>query len=123
MKQFTVDPQETETSGREHSDRHTELAGQHWTRAKSLALAQEEGIELNDEQWAVVTFLRGHYLEHGLPGAARVTAKALRKHFSAQGGNAYLRQLFPGGPVTQGSRFASIRTPAYAADLSFGTSY
>ncbi|KPK74036.1 MAG: hypothetical protein AMJ84_01015 [Acidithiobacillales bacterium SM23_46] len=123
MKQIAVDPQETETSGRELGDRHTELAGHQWTRAKSRALAKGEGIELDDEHWAVVVFLRGNYLEHGLPGAARVTAKALKKHFSAQGGNAYLRQLFPGGPVTQGSRFASIRTPAYATDLSFGTSY
>lgn len=123
MKQFTVDPQDTETFGREHSDRHAELAGQHWTRAQSLALAQEENVELNDEQWAVVMFLRGYYLEHGLPTAARVTAKAMNVHFSTQGGNAYLRQLFPGGPVTQGSRFAKVRTPAYAADLSFGTSY
>jgi TusE/DsrC/DsvC family sulfur relay protein len=123
MKQFTADPQETETFGREHGDRHTELAGQQWTRTKSRALAQAEGIELNDEHWAVVMFLRGHYLEHGLPGAARLTARALKSHFSAQGGNPYLHRLFPGGPVTQGSRFANVRTPAYATDPSFGTSY
>lgn len=123
MKQFTADPQETETSGREHSDRHAELAGQKWTRARSLALAEGEGIDFNDEHWAVVTFLRGNYLEHGLPITARVTAKALKQHFSAQGGNPYLHQLFPGGPVTQGSRFANVRTPAYATDQSFGTSY
>ncbi|UCH53503.1 MAG: TusE/DsrC/DsvC family sulfur relay protein [Pseudomonadota bacterium] len=123
MKQFTVDPQETETTGREQSERHAELAEQQWNRNKSLALAQEEGIELSDGHWAVVTFLRGYYLEHGLPIAARTTAKALNHHFAVQGGNRYLHQLFPGGPVTQGSRFANVRTPAYAIDPSFGTSY
>jgi tRNA 2-thiouridine synthesizing protein E len=58
-----------------------------------------------------------------LPIAARVTAKALKTRFAVQGGNSYLHQLFPGGPVTQGSRFANVRTPAYATDPSFGTSY
>ncbi len=123
MQQFTVDPQETETSGRDFSDRQTELAAHHWNRAKSLARAREEGVDLNDAHWAVVMFLRGHYLEHGLPIAARATAKALNIHFAVQGGNPYLHQLFPGGPVTQGSRFANVRTPAYATDPSFGTSY
>lgn len=123
MQQFTSNPQETESSGREHSNRQTELAGQRWNRAKSLTLAKGEGIEFQDRHWAVIMFLRGYYLEHGLPIAARVTATALKKHFSVQGGNPYLRQLFPGGPVSQGSRFANVRTPAYATDPSFGTSY
>ena len=123
MQQFRVDPQETETSGRNQDDRAGELAAQRWNRVKALALAKEENVEFNDGHWAVVMFLRRHYLEHGLPVAARVTAKALRLHFAAQGGNKYLRQLFPGGPVAQGSRFANVRTPAYATDPSFGTSY
>lgn len=123
MKQFTVDPQETETSGREHGDRHQELAEQQWSRDKSRVLATAEGIEFNDRHWAVITFLRAFYLEHGLPIAARITAKALNHHFATQGGNKYLRRLFPGGPVTQGSRVANVRTPAYAIDPSFGTSY
>jgi len=123
MTQFTADPQETETSGREQSDRQDELADQLWCREKSLVLATEEGVELTDGHWDVVTFLRGYYLQYGLPITARTTAKALRLHFAARGGNKYLHRLFPGGPVTQGSRFANIRTPAYAIDLSFGTSY
>ncbi|TAM44199.1 MAG: TusE/DsrC/DsvC family sulfur relay protein [Gammaproteobacteria bacterium] len=123
MEQFTIDPQETETSGRDVSDRQLELADQRWCRDKSLALAQLEGADFNDEHWAVVIFLRRYYLEYGLPIAARVTAKALKEHFAGQGGNKYLHRLFAGGPVTQGSRLASLRTPAYATDPSFGTSY
>jgi TusE/DsrC/DsvC family sulfur relay protein len=123
MQQFIVDPQETETSGRDHGDRLTELAEQRWSRNKSAALADGEGIALSDGHWAVVMFLRQHYLRHGLPIAARVTANALKKRFLRQGGNKYLHRLFPGGPVAQGSRFANVRTPAYATDPSFGTSY
>ena len=123
MTQFTADPQETETSSSDTGDRFIELADQRWDRSKSLALAKGEGVDFNDEHWAVIVFLRKFYLEHGLPITARTTARALNKNFSAQGGNKYLRLLFGGGPVTQGSRLANLRTPAYAIDLSFGTSY
>lgn len=123
MRQFTVDPQDTETSGRDIGDRLTELADQHWDRSKSLALAESEGIDFNDDHWEVVIFLRKYYLEHGLPITGRTTARALNKNFSTQGGNQYLHRLFGGGPVTQGSRLANLRAPAYAIDPSFGTSY
>jgi tRNA 2-thiouridine synthesizing protein E len=71
----------------------------------------------------VISYLREQYLEHGLPRFARSTARALNKKFAAQGGGKYLHNLFPGGPVTQGSRLANLRTPANATDISFGTSY
>ena len=123
MKQFTADPQETENSGKDMSDRQVELADQQWGRSKSLALAKSEGVDLNDEHWAVIVFLRKYYLEHGLPITARTTVRTLNRMFPGQGGNKYLNRLFSGGPVTQGSRFANLRTPAYATDPSFGTSY
>jgi len=120
---FITDPQETETSGKDAGDRYTELVDQNWVRSKSLDLAEIEGIPLTDEHWAVIVFLRNYYLKHGLPITARTTARALNKNFSAQGGNQYLHRLFGGGPVTQGSRLGNLRTPAYATDPSFGTSY
>ncbi len=123
MKQQTLDLQDTETSGQNVDDRLIELAEQRWDRSKSLALAENEGIDFNDEHWAVITFMRKYYLDHGLPINARATARALNKNFSGQGGNKYLRRLFSKGPVTQGSRLANLRTPAYATDPSFGTSY
>ena len=85
MKQHSLDPHKTETSGRNIGDRLTELANQRWDRGKSLALADSEGIDFNDEHWAVIVFLRESYLEHGLP--------------------------------------INLRTPAFATDPSFGTTY
>lgn len=123
MKQQTLDPHGAETSGRNVDDRLAELASQRWNRSKSLALAQSEGVDFNDEHWAVIVFMRKYYLNHGLPIHARTTARALNKNFSDQGGNKYLRRLFSKRPVTQGSRLANLRTPAYATDPSFGTSY
>lgn len=123
MKQFNADPQETENSGKDTSDRLAELGDQCWGRGKSVALAKNEGVDLNDKHWAVILFLRKFYLDHGLPITARITARALNENFSGQGGSKYLNRLFSGGPVTQGSRLANLRTPAYATDPSFGTSY
>ena len=123
MTQFDLHPHETETAGRESNERFTELAAQKWNRKKSVVLAQNEGIELTDQHWAVIKFLRKFYLHNGLPRNARTISRALNDNFSSQGGNGYLRRLFGDGPVTQGSRLANLRTPAYSTDPSFGTSY
>jgi tRNA 2-thiouridine synthesizing protein E len=71
----------------------------------------------------VIVYLRNYYLEHGLRRFARTTARALNRKFAAMGGSKYLYHLFAGGPVTQSSRIAYLRTPAIASDVSFGTSY
>jgi tRNA 2-thiouridine synthesizing protein E len=123
MQPFTRDQHETETAGQTNDERVVELAQQHWNRDKAQALATNEDIRLTDAHWAVIVFLRNYYLQYGLPIHARQTARALNTHFASQGGNKYLRRLFPEGPVSQGSRIGKLRTPAYASDPSFGTSY
>jgi tRNA 2-thiouridine synthesizing protein E len=123
MTQFINNAQDSETSSQYASTRRAELSGQHWDRRKSADLANSEGISLSDEHWAVIVYLRRYYLEKGLPRFARTTARALNQRFAAEGGNRYLYSLFSGGPVTQGSRLANLRTPANATDASFGTSY
>ena len=123
MTQFVSNAQDSETFSLYAGIRQGELNAQEWNREKSADLAQNEGISLNDEHWAVIAYLRNSYIEYGLPRFARTTARALNRQFSAQGGSKYLYGLFAGGPVTQGSRLANLRTPANAIDVSFGTSY
>ena len=123
MTQYVINAQDTETYCRDFHIRRDELSKQEWNRDKSKELAAAEGVELNDDHWEVVIFLRKQYLNHGLPRSARTTAKLLNKHFSKLGGSQYLHRLFCDGPVTQGSRFACLRTPSGARDLSFGCSY
>ena len=123
MTQYITSAQDSETFNQDIDIRRTELANQRWNRSKSQALATNEGIDLNDDHWAVIVFLRKYYLNHGLPRAARTTARVLNKHFSKLGGSQYLHRLFYDGPVTQGSRLACLRNPANATDLSFGSSY
>jgi tRNA 2-thiouridine synthesizing protein E len=123
MTHQTSNPHESEPSGYDIRLRHTELADQHWDRSRSEALADAEGVAFSDRHWEVIVFMRKYYLEHGLPINARTTARALNKHFANKGGSSYLRRLFSDGPVVQGSRLANLRTPAFATDASFGTSY
>ena len=77
MTQYSVRPQDTESSGLDFDIRLKELANHHWNRGKSLSLAKREGLDFNDEHWAVIVFLRKYYLENGLPITARTTARAL----------------------------------------------
>lgn len=123
MIPLTINAQPTESSSQYAGVRFLELADQNWDRHKSEQLAQSEGICLNDEHWAVIIFLRRLYLKHGVPSNARSLAKVLNQEFSDLGGREYLHRLFPGGPVSQGSRLANLHTPANATDETSGGSY
>ena len=83
MTQFVSNAQDSETFSLYAGIRRAELNAQDWNRDKSADLAQNEGISLNDEHWAVIVYLRNYYLEHGLPRFARTTARALNQQFAA----------------------------------------
>ena len=123
MTQFVTNARDSETSSRFAGIRLAELIDQDWSRSKAEKLANIEGIILTDRHWDVIDCLRKLYLRQGLPRFARTTARYLDRQFLAQGGSKYLYRLFPGGPVTQGSRLASLRAPANSIDSSFGTCY
>jgi TusE/DsrC/DsvC family sulfur relay protein len=123
MNQFNVNALDAELCSQHAHVRLSELNDQLWDREKSTDIALTEDIQLSDEHWDVIVFLRDYYVEVGLPRFARTTSRALKKQFSAKGGSKYLYSLFSGGPVAQGSRIANLRTPACATDASFGTSY
>ena len=123
MLQYNINALDAETSSQHTNVRFSELDAQHWDRDKSSDLAHKEDINMTDAHWDVIQYLRLYYIETGLPRFARVTSRALNKRFSALGGSKYLYGLFPGGPVTQGSRLANLRTPPLSTDLSFGSSY
>lgn len=94
-----------------------------WSKEAASQMAKDEGIELGDQHWKVIEFLRSTYVDRGKAPHARYLASLLNDAFEAQGGSKYLYQLFPGGPVSQGSRLAGVPVPHDARDLSFGSSY
>ena len=121
MSRHVVIDHDPDTSSPRRQDRALEM--QNWDRDKGLELAKHEGLAMTDAHWEVIYFLRKRYLEQGDPESAREIARDLEKAFAGQGGDKALRRLFPGGPVTQGSRIAGLPASAYSQDPSFGTTY
>lgn len=92
-----------------------------WSEAVAHELAVKEGISLSDEHWEVIHLLRNHYRLHGHSMTGTKLLRALEEPFWMRGGKKHLFQLFPGGPVNQGSRIAGVPAPPYSKDLSFGS--
>jgi tRNA 2-thiouridine synthesizing protein E len=115
-KTIINDPQ---TSSPLKEDRLIELRD--WSRDKAEKIAAEEGINMQEPHWQVVTFLRNYYLEHGKAECGRELVNALNEAFKGQGGGTYLHTLFPEGPVAQGSRIGGLQVPAFTEDKSFGS--
>lgn len=110
---------ETDAGRQRRNRRQRELA--EWTVDTGRRLAAGEGIELDDARLAVIFCLRAHYLDHGPADNGRELGDMLDARFHDEGGRAYLRRLFPGGPVAQGMKIAGLPVPEYTEDDGFGT--
>lgn len=83
-----------------------------WSTELADAIAKEEEIEMNDEQWEVVNFLRQYYDEYQIAPAVRVLIKAMKKKFGPEkGNNKYMYELFPYGPAKQACKIAGLPKP------------
>lgn len=81
-----------------------------WTEDYAFALAEKEGLELTDEHWEVLLYLRDYYNEKHVQCTVRDMIKHFRKVWGKEkGSNKYLHQLFlRGGPQKQGNRLAGL---------------
>lgn len=83
-----------------------------WNRDLAQIIADAEGLDMTDEHWAVVDFLREYYTEYQIAPAVRVLVKAVKKKFGAEkGSNKYLYELFPYGPAKQACKVAGLPKP------------
>ena len=121
MVKCTVINHDPATSSSRREDRELELGN--WNKNFALEYANSEGINMTENHWEVINYLRNRYLEYGDPESARDVSEDLELTFKTQGWTKYLRRLFPGGPVKQGSRIAGLPVPAYSEDPSFGSTY
>lgn len=81
-----------------------------WTEDFAIALAESEGLELTDEHWEVIHYIRDYFAEHRVQVQVREMIKHFKKSWGPEhGNNHYLHDLFPkGGPQKQGNRCAGI---------------
>lgn len=83
-----------------------------WNTDLAAIIAKDENIDMNDEHWEVVNFLRDYYEEYQIAPAVRVLIKAVKKTMGKEkGNNKYLYTLFPYGPAKQACKIAGLPKP------------
>jgi dissimilatory sulfite reductase related protein len=83
-----------------------------WNPELAVLIAEGENIEMGDDAWEVVNFLRDYYEEYQIAPAVRVLTKAIKKKLGADKGNSkYLYELFPYGPAKQACKIAGLPKP------------
>lgn len=84
-----------------------------WSERVAETMARAQGIELTDEHWAVVRFMRSFLEQHGVAADARFVFQFLAEKAGgapAAGRNRFF-ELFPYGYVGQACRIAGMRQP------------
>lgn len=84
-----------------------------WTTEVAREIASEDSIDLSENHWEIIMFLRNFYKEHEIsPPSNRLFVKAVKEAFGeAKGNSIYLMQLFPGTPAKTACRIAGLPRP------------
>jgi tRNA 2-thiouridine synthesizing protein E len=83
-----------------------------WNQELAALIAEAENIEMDDDHWEVVKFLRDYYEEYQIAPAVRVLTKAVKRTLGPEKGNSkYLYELFPYGPAKQACKIAGLPKP------------
>lgn len=80
-----------------------------WTEAWAVATASAEHVELTDEHWTAIRFMRSFLERHQVAPDARFVIRHLSNTTGA--GRNRLFELFPYGYVGQACRIAGMRRP------------
>ena len=74
-----------------------------WTKEIAQQFAEEEKLELSDESWTVINFMRRYYNEHSVAPDVRHAVKSLAESHDYEKKEAKQRMftLFPYGYVKQ----------------------
>ena len=81
-----------------------------WSEGVSRALAREESIELSDDHWDAINFMRDFYEENQVAADARFVIKHLAERMGKDA-HKKLFELFPYGYVKQACKIAGMRRP------------
>ena len=83
-----------------------------WSPEIAEAMAKAEDVDLTEEHWGIINFLREYYEEYQIAPAVRVLTKAVGKKMGKDKGNSkYLYSLFPYGPGKQACKYAGLPKP------------
>ena len=83
-----------------------------WNPDLAVLIAEGENVEMGNDAWEVVNFLRNYYEEYQIAPAVRVLTKTIGKRLGKDKGNSkYLYELFPYGPAKQACKYAGLPKP------------
>jgi tRNA 2-thiouridine synthesizing protein E len=81
-----------------------------WNDSVALALARELDIELGEDHWDAIRFMRRYYEEHQVAADARHVIKHLEQRHPGTA-RKLLFELFPYGYPAQACKIAGMRRP------------
>ncbi len=79
-----------------------------WDDDVALALAADEGIEMTDQHWDIVRYLRNEHMESGGEPNEREIMKAMKEPWGGKPSSKLMYQLFPTMPSKQGRKIAGL---------------
>jgi TusE/DsrC/DsvC family sulfur relay protein len=88
------------------------LHPEEWNEEIALSIAEDLGLEMNDERWEIVHIIREHYEDRQSVPEARTLLKELRdRHGKDIATRKYVYALFPYGYGQQACKIAGMRKP------------
>ena len=85
---------------------------QTWNPEIAEQFALEEGIELGQKHWEILSLLRTFYEHYDASPANRALVNYVKRMLGPDKGNSiYLMSLFPGSPARVASRIAGLPKP------------
>lgn len=81
-----------------------------WNEQVATELAQQENIELTEDHWDVLRFMREYYAEHQIAVDVRHVIKHLAEKHGPESRNLVF-ELFPYGYVKQACKIAGMKRP------------
>jgi tRNA 2-thiouridine synthesizing protein E len=85
---------------------------QGWNEAVATQLAAKENIDLSDQHWEIILFVRSYYEQYKHLPNTRMFIKAIARTLGEDKGNSrYLHRLFPDGPLKYACKLAGLPKP------------
>ena len=84
-----------------------------WSADIAKAMAVADDLDLTQDHWDVIYFMREYYLEYKISPSIRILVKSMgKKHGAEKGNSQYLYKLFPYGPAKQAAKYAGLPKPS-----------
>ncbi len=88
-----------------------------WNEELASVLAEKENIQLTEDHWVILNFLRKFYFQYGVAPMVKILIRQMSEELGSQvADKAAMYKLFPGGPARQGSRIAGLPSPQGCID-------